>query len=490
MNTIISGVKEKFQSSDWKAYLMFLICAVLIVILSSTDSFLYAPWSRFDSAWFFMCGKALMNGMVPYVEFSDSKGPLLWLIYGFAYLIDHTSYVGVCVPTIVAYWTMMILAYKLSRLYVGRRPAAVIGLVMPVLYFNIIHLEVRAEDFCYPFVMCLLYVTVCYLHGKGQRRHSICAGISIGAMLLIKYSVAFMGGVALAVAFVVLALRKNWNKVIEVVLWTTVGCVGVMFPFVVYLAALGALDDMWREYVSNTMMTVGADEHQGAWKVYVDTLYALWEHSRKNIKIALWLIVCSLPICFKDRRLCFAPFISALAVAAAAMLHFHNYYLCPLITWAVFFMIFVFDLVKISDKMPKWCVAIVALCAIYFAPTTTLHFMKGFMLESSYRNSNNSWSKINRCIAEESDKPHPTMVYTGGEVGYGLWADALPGCKYWSSQEDATSEMKDEKDKEVRENKPDFIVAQNYGVLSFMPDVLEMGYVLCYSDGNVMIYKR
>ena len=27
-----------------------------------------------------------MNGLTPYVDFTDSKGPLLWLIYGIGYL--------------------------------------------------------------------------------------------------------------------------------------------------------------------------------------------------------------------------------------------------------------------------------------------------------------------------------------------------------------------------------------------------------------------
>ena len=29
-----------------------------------------------------------MNGMVPYVDFTDSKGPSLWLIYGIGYLLS------------------------------------------------------------------------------------------------------------------------------------------------------------------------------------------------------------------------------------------------------------------------------------------------------------------------------------------------------------------------------------------------------------------
>lgn len=28
-----------------------------------------------------MGGKALMNGFIPYTDFADSKGPLVWLFY-------------------------------------------------------------------------------------------------------------------------------------------------------------------------------------------------------------------------------------------------------------------------------------------------------------------------------------------------------------------------------------------------------------------------
>ena len=77
------------------AFLFLMGYAFLLLFILSTDSYTHDLFPRVDSACFFTAGKAWMNGMVPYVEFTDSKGPLLWLIYGIGYLISHHDYIGV-----------------------------------------------------------------------------------------------------------------------------------------------------------------------------------------------------------------------------------------------------------------------------------------------------------------------------------------------------------------------------------------------------------
>ena len=83
------------KHTDFSLWLFFTALAAFVLFFISPDSYFNDLHSRVDSAWFFMCGKAWMSGMLPYVDFADSKGPLLWLIYGIGYLLDHTSYVGV-----------------------------------------------------------------------------------------------------------------------------------------------------------------------------------------------------------------------------------------------------------------------------------------------------------------------------------------------------------------------------------------------------------
>ena len=59
---------------------IIVVLVPLMLLMLSIDSPCYEVWGRLDSSWFFTSGKAWMNGMTPYVDFADSKGPLLWLM--------------------------------------------------------------------------------------------------------------------------------------------------------------------------------------------------------------------------------------------------------------------------------------------------------------------------------------------------------------------------------------------------------------------------
>lgn len=78
-----------------RAILLFFVYSFVLLFFLSSDSYLYDLHYHMDSECFFICGKAWMKGMIPYVDFTDSKGPLLWFIYGIGYLLSHHSYVGV-----------------------------------------------------------------------------------------------------------------------------------------------------------------------------------------------------------------------------------------------------------------------------------------------------------------------------------------------------------------------------------------------------------
>jgi hypothetical protein len=64
-----------------------------------------------------MCGKALLNGMVPYVDFSDSKGILLWFIYGIGYLIDNYSDVGVFWLACLNLLAVLLISFRTAKIW-------------------------------------------------------------------------------------------------------------------------------------------------------------------------------------------------------------------------------------------------------------------------------------------------------------------------------------------------------------------------------------
>ncbi len=462
----------------------------IIVMLSSLDSFLYDPWGRYDSAWFFTCGKAMINGMLPYVDFADSKGPMLWLIYGIAYLISPQSYVGICVPTIISITATLVLVYKMARIYVAPRPSLLTAFAIGVGIFNIIHFEVRAEDFCQTFMACSLFVAMRYLRDSGNRRLEIYAGISIGTSLLIKYSTAAMAAMPLVFTLLTLAFRRRWSEARELTTWATVGCLASMAPMLIYLGVRGCLPAMWNEYVANTVLTVSHEGNQGAMSSYLSVVCDVWMHQRWYALVCIMLTLCALPICFKDRRLAFMPILSAMSIAAMSMMHFHAYYMTPLVCFIAMLLIYAAMVIKRLNGIGWWATAALSLLCIYKAPQNTLAIKGGFDMLKSEAQRNSMSARACRCIADSAETERPTLVYTGGDIGLGLWAEALPGCRYWATQEGNTKEMRQFKTEEIRRNRPDFIVVQVYGVVSIVRELDTLGYRKIFDEKDIKVYKR
>ena len=141
-----------------------------------------------------MCGKALMNGMIPYVDFTDSKGILLWFIYGLGYLYDHYSYVGI-------FWIMcgvlsltLCISYCTARLYLNRHASllSALMLLIPLMYWNF-YFETKAEHFCWPAVAWGIYVLMKSLKSLSLHRSDyLWLGVGTIACLMIKWNVAVM----------------------------------------------------------------------------------------------------------------------------------------------------------------------------------------------------------------------------------------------------------------------------------------------------------
>lgn len=150
--------------------LLLTIFAVVVLLFISKDSYLHDMGNHYDSAWFLTCGRAWVNGLLPYADFSDSKGPLLWAIYAVGYVLNRHSYVGVFWLSCVAWAFTLVAAYKTARLYVCGASACVAALVVALFgLFPALHNETRCEDFALSFVSAALYAVCAQLQGGGQR---------------------------------------------------------------------------------------------------------------------------------------------------------------------------------------------------------------------------------------------------------------------------------------------------------------------------------
>ena len=100
-------------------WITILLWCFSIMFWIEADSYTHDLFTRGDTSWFMACGRALAEGLVPYVDFSDSKGLLLWWIYAIGYWISDYTYVGVFWISVLFSWLTFMFSYKTALLLNG-----------------------------------------------------------------------------------------------------------------------------------------------------------------------------------------------------------------------------------------------------------------------------------------------------------------------------------------------------------------------------------
>ena len=73
----MTGENNSVTFLGWKISLVIFIWSVMVVGICSDTSPLYSFYPSPDPSIFFMFGRGLLQGLLPYVEMADSKGSLL-----------------------------------------------------------------------------------------------------------------------------------------------------------------------------------------------------------------------------------------------------------------------------------------------------------------------------------------------------------------------------------------------------------------------------
>lgn len=392
-----------------------------------------------------------MEGMVPYVEFADSKGLLLWLVFGVGYLLSPTSYIGVFWLSVMSYTIAFVFLWRTSRLFVGRREALLVLALIPTLIFlRIYHNEVRAEDFCMPWISIGIYCTCRVLLSSRCmptiRKCAFWLGFSMVCCLLIKWNLFFMmGGMALLVAGSSLLERRA-----DGVVFGLFGLAVALLPFLLYFLLKGNLAAFVQEYFVNTYLITGNGE-KGEWRTVVYTMLTS-RNSLYNAIIASAPFVGMYAFCKRFHMSCL---IFVLYLPFWLFFMFKPtwyYYFCLVMPFYIFSLVFIVDVPKrLIAKMPLAATVVFALFVYVWGIYYNVHLEYLVFTPSVEQDQ---WNVIE---AELKTKQQPRILVSS-DYGHGLLSRALPACKYWAKQNGATKEMEAERRRAVIERKPDFVI--------------------------------
>ena len=476
----------------------FFLFSVLTLLFASPDSYLYDLWLREDSAWFFVNGKAWMNGMEPYVDFADSKGPLLFLIYGIGYLLSPYNYLGIFWLSCIVYTICFFLTYKSARIFIDHRHALLATFLMALAYFfPAIHWEVRAEDFCLPFVLLSFYAFLALFYKQKElpadrqiNRYAFFFGISLGATLMIKFSVTAIIGIFPLMGIIYVIREKRLTP--QTIGYGLAGLAVPTLPFLLYFLIKGTTSAFFTEYFSNTLSTVS--KNQGGLQTNIFEIMYLFRNSTRLLLLLSGIFGCI----YISRRLSkwrYSILIGFLWFVLLGTKHtfltMFNHYFFPSLVFQLFTIIFLIDFFLQGKTVTRLrVVATAALVCLFIAPWSLFRFTGGkalsadlFAYDSEYRQEYYTVAYL------MSQVPNPTYTNWAQriEMGIGMPVNALPGIKYNTQQSGATKEMCESMKTDITEKKPDFVVLR---LVEEFPErsayLKQLGYHECYFFTNVI----
>ena len=259
MNGLLKRTEDRLHAKG-EAFWILTSAALSFVFLliASKSSPIYPMNDWVDMHCFFTVGRGWHEGMIPYRDLVEQKGPLLYAAYALIAAISSGSFVGVFALEVVTFALFLWLSSKILRMAVNNPALISIGLIMMTACI------VLSKAFCHggsleeTTMFLPMYSLYAILRAQKEKRlllsrealiHGVCAGIC----LMTKYTICgFYLGLALAVILWYL-LEKEGRALLNVIGSFLSGVFLVVGITALYFAANGALDDLWKCYFYNNI---------------------------------------------------------------------------------------------------------------------------------------------------------------------------------------------------------------------------------------------
>ena len=229
----------------------FVISFIIVALYSTSTSFLYTEPSAGDSAIFMTIGKYWAEGFVPYVDFWDSKGPMIFFVNALGFALVHSKY-GIFIIQLLS---LSIAVYYIFRLYrtTFNQLWSLCLTTLSIFSIGMIYDGGNtAEEYLLPFLTYSFYSLYRYglkYEQTGDSFHPVrwafVYGIVTSFSLMTRLTNAV--GICVAVAFisVVLLSRRKWKNLLLNGIAFILGFLLLLLPFVIYFSSKNALEEMW-----------------------------------------------------------------------------------------------------------------------------------------------------------------------------------------------------------------------------------------------------
>lgn len=444
----------------------FLFAVSLITItICSKSSPIYPLNDWVDSNCFFTVGKSVVNGIVPYKDIYEQKGPLLYFIHSLGYLISNTSFLGIYFIEIVACFSFLVISYKIMLLFCEEKIILLIPLMSAFIYGSnqFAHGD-SAEELCLPLISYCLYLGVKYVKFNTGLNFKECVliGITSGMVLWIKYTMLGFYVGFFIVILVIMMKQHDFEKFFKAVGSIALGVCITTLPIIIYFLINNALFDLFKVYFyDNIFMYTTSEANSNIVLSSTKNIYAgvLSIGSSLVLLIALGLLF---SVLFNNKKLIFLlTFTELFSIVFIYMggrrYVYYSLILSIFIPFSIIALYFLiksinFDIKNIKLKRLAPLFICVASFSFMFLSSNNVYLLK-------YSKQDLPQYKFNEIISK-SDKP-TLLNYGFLDGGFYTVSNIVPNCKYFCGLNIPNPEIMSVQNYYVNNGLVDYIITRN-----------------------------
>lgn len=211
-----------------KKLLMICFCfgiSFILLFLCSRCSFLYPynGWDDFNS--FYTMASGWANGLIPYRDLFEQKGPLLYLIFLIGYYISPNKFIGIFILEIIFMGFILYISSKIIDMFIDEKKYPKGKHLILLLYGLLIVSSISfveggsSEEFNLLFTTITIYYIVKYIMNSDlidiSYKDLIICGICCGLSLMIKYTTVGLWFIMMAYICIKLFILKRYKDSIK-----------------------------------------------------------------------------------------------------------------------------------------------------------------------------------------------------------------------------------------------------------------------------------